>query len=140
MGSAMTEQNKHLALIFHDLASMYRFLGGENPFRAIAYQKASQSIQALPKDIAYYITEDSVKEIPGIGTSLEKDIKEFSEKGEIRRFERLKKRVPYGLMELMDIRGFGPQSLKSLYKKLHVKTKEEVITALQDGSVSRLSP
>lgn len=134
----MTGQNKRLASIFHDLATMYRFLGGENPFRAIAYEKASQSIHALPKDIKYYITENSLQEIPGIGTSLEKDIREFSEKGEIRRFERLKKRVPYGLMELMDIRGFGPQSLKSLHKKLHVESKEEVITALQDGSVSGL--
>ena len=136
--STMTEGNKQLASIFHDLASMYRFLGGENPFRALAYQRASQVIQSLPKDISYYIKDNSLQEIPGIGESLEEDIKEFNESGVIRRFERLKRRVPYGLMELMDIRGFGPQSLKTLYKKLHTETKDEVVKALKDGRVSEI--
>ncbi|HEX5168511.1 MAG TPA: DNA polymerase/3'-5' exonuclease PolX, partial [Cyclobacteriaceae bacterium] len=60
------------------------------------------------------------------------------ETGEIKRYEKLKRRVPHGLMELMDISGFGPQSLKKLHKELKVKTKDEVIAALEDGRVSAL--
>lgn len=134
----MTESNHQLATIFHDLSSMYRFLGGKNPFRAIAYQNAAQAIKGLPEDISFYIKEDSLREIPGIGASLEKDIMEFNERGAIKRYDKIKKRVPHGLMELMDISGFGPQSLKKLYKKFHFETKEEVVKALQDGRVSKL--
>ena len=63
----MTDQNKQLAKIFHDLSSMYRFMGGENPFRAMAYQKASRAIQGLTEDISFYLNQDTLKEIPGIG-------------------------------------------------------------------------
>src|SRR5574339_762960 len=134
----MKDQNKQLAGIFHDLSSMYKFLGGENPFRAMAYKKASQAIQGLTEDISFYLNQDTLKEIPGIGESLEEDIRQFCETGVIKRYEKLKKRVPHGLMELMDISGFGPQSLKKLYKELRVKTKDEMIAALQNGRVSKL--
>lgn len=134
----MTEQNRQLALILHDLALMYRFLGGGNAFRAIAYQKASQAISGLPDDISSYVREGTLQEIPGIGESLENDIREFDETGAVKRFEKLKKKIPQELIELMDISGFGPQSLKKLYKTLHLKTKEDVISALQDGRVGHL--
>lgn len=134
----MTDHNKQLALIFHNLASMYRFLGKDNSFRAMAYQKASQAISGLPEDISYYIKGDILQEIPGIGNSLENDIKEFDRSGAVKRFEKLKKRVPLELIELMDIGGFGPQSLNKIYKTLHLETKKEVMSALLDGRVSKL--
>jgi DNA polymerase (family 10) len=134
----MTDRNKQLATILHHLASIYRFLGGENPFRAMAYQKASQAIQGLPDDITYYIEQDTLEEIPGIGKSMEKEIREFNKSGKIRRFEKLKKSVPYELMELMDISGFGPKSLKRIYEELHLRTKDEVIDALREGTISEL--
>ncbi len=134
----MTESNQKLSQLFHDLASIYRFLGGENPFRSIAYQNASRSIQGLPEDIAHYIEQNTLGEIPGIGKSLEHDIIEFQKTGKISRFEKFKKKVPFELMQLMDIRGFGPQSLKRLYKELHLENKEQVIRALKDGSIREL--
>lgn len=134
----MTTHNKHLAAIFHDLSSMYRLLGGTNSFRAIAYQKASQAITGLPEDISSYIKNDTLRDIPGIGASLENDIMEFGATGTVKRFEKLKKKVPHGLVELMDISGFGPQSLKKLHKSLRLNTKDDVLEALQDGRVSRL--
>lgn len=104
----------------------------------MAYQRASQTIMGLPEDISYYIEEDSLEEIPGIGASVAHDIMEFNQRGSVRRFETLRKRVPHALIPLMDIAGFGPQSLKKLYKELHLKTQEEVIRALENGRVAQL--
>ncbi len=134
----MTVQNTELATIFHDIASIYRLLGRDNAFRAIAYQRAAQAIKGLPENISFYIRENSVKEIPGIGASLAQDIREYNDTGTVKRFEKLKKRVPFDLISLMDISGFGPESLKKLYKELHLKTREEVVEALQDGRVEKL--
>ncbi|MBL6448081.1 DNA polymerase/3'-5' exonuclease PolX [Fulvivirga sp. 29W222] len=134
----MTDQNKRLATILQDLGSMYRYLGGENLFKAIAYMKASQAIKSLPDDISLYLKEGTVKEIPGVGKSLEKDIREFYSTGSISRFENLKKIVPHGLIELVDVRGFGPKSLKRLYEDLHVESKEDVVKALKDGRITKL--
>ncbi|ELR71608.1 DNA polymerase X family [Fulvivirga imtechensis AK7] len=134
----MTDHNKQLAAILHDLGSMYRYLGGENLFKAIAYMKASQAIKGLPGDISVYLKDGTVRDIPGVGESLEKDIREFTSTGTVTRFENLIKIVPHGLMELIDISGFGPQSLKRLHQDLHIETKEEVVKALEDGRIGQL--
>jgi DNA polymerase (family X) len=134
----MTEQNKKLSRLLSDIHSMYRFVGDENRFRALAYKKASQAIEGLPDDIDVYEKQGTLDDIPGVGESIEQDIKEFIKHGRVLRFEKLKKKVPYELMELMDIRGFGPQSLKKIYNELHLETKEEVVGALQDGSIKKL--
>ncbi|GCC50365.1 DNA polymerase/3'-5' exonuclease PolX [Chryseotalea sanaruensis] len=120
------------------LASIYRFLGGDNPFRAIAYENASRSVRELSKDISFYDKQGTLTDIQGIGKSIESDIKEFLTTGVIGKLEKLKHKVPIELLELMDITGFGPQSLKTIYKKLHLQTKEEVIRALEDGSIQKL--
>jgi DNA polymerase (family X) len=134
----MTEQNKKLSHILNDIASMYRFLGGENPFRALAYKKAAQAIEGLPEDMSVYDKQGTLDDIPGVGESILKDIQEFLKTKSISRFEKLKRKVPFELMELMEIRGFGPESLKKMYKELHLETKEEVVGALQDGSIKKL--
>lgn len=134
----MTQRNQQLAHLFHEIASIYRFLGEENRFRAIAYENASRTLHGLPEDISYYVRQDTLDDIPGIGKSLEKEITEYNKTGHILRFEKLKRRVPFDLMELMDVRGFGPQSLKTIYKKLHFESKDEVVQALQDGTIGKL--
>jgi DNA polymerase (family 10) len=104
----------------------------------MAYQNASQAIAGLPDDIRHYIETDTLDQIPGVGKTLQSNIKEYAKTGHIARFEKLKKKVPFELLELMDITGFGPQSLRAIYKKLHLQTKEEVISALQSGMISKL--
>lgn len=135
---ATTDTNQQLGRLFHDTALMYRFLGEENPFRAIAYDNAARALHDLPDDITNYLRQGTLDDIPGIGKSIGKEIREFNTTGHIKRFERLKKKVPFELMELMDIRGFGPQSLKKISKRLHLKTRDQVIRALQDGSIAGL--
>jgi DNA polymerase (family X) len=134
----MIDQNKKLSRILNDIASMYKFIGGNNPFRALAYKKASQAIDGLPEDISVYNQRGTLAEIQGVGKSIEKDIKEFIKSGSIGRFEKLKKKTPYELMELMDIRGFGAESLKKIFSELHLQTKEEVVGALQDGTIKKI--
>jgi len=133
----MSQRNEALAQIFHTMADIYRLMGN-NKFRAIAYQKASNVIDGLPEDILYYIKTDSLDEIPGIGKTMEANIREYVQTGRIARFEKLKKEVPLGLVELMNISGFGPESLKLIHEKLKLETKEEVISALQDGRIANL--
>jgi len=83
----MTDRNKKLASDFHALASIYRFLGDENPFRALAYKKGSRAIQDLPEDISVYNKQDTLTEIPGIGESLRKDIQDFLKTGSVKRLD-----------------------------------------------------
>lgn len=134
----MTERNKQLASIFHDLSAIYRFSNDRDRFRAIAYERAEKVIRDLPEDITIYLAQETLDELPYIGKSLQEDIREFCQTGKVTRHAKLKKRVPYELLELMDIEGFGPQTLKTLHTKLGLRTKDDVMRALEEGMVSEL--
>jgi DNA polymerase (family 10) len=58
--------------------------------------------------------------------------------GKIKLYEQLKKSVPIELMDLMEIKGFGPQSLKQIHKQLKISTKDELFKALEDGTITKL--
>ena len=134
----MADINKPLAQIFQDMASIYQYLGGAERFRALAYLKASRVIRALPNDLVSYIHNNTLENIEGIGDSIAEKIKEFAKTGKIRKYEELKKVAPHELMDMMQITGFGPQSLKTIHEKLGIDTREEMIKALNDGRISHL--
>ena len=46
--------------------------------------------------------------------------------------------MPQELLSLMDIPGVGPKTLKVVYEKLGVRTKEDFIRVLKDGSLASL--
>lgn len=132
------EKNKKLARIFYEMSNIYKYKGAAERFRFLAYQKASKVISALPKDILFYTKNHSLNEINGIGEGIAEKIEEYITTGRIMKFEELKKNVPYQLLDMMEITGFGPQSLKRIHEELDIKTKEKVIAALQNGSIAKL--
>lgn len=131
----MADNNRPLTEIFRDMSSIYQYIGGEERFRALAYQKAARSIGALQTDISSFAENDTLEDIPGIGEHIADKVREYLKTGKIRKYEELKKEVPHELMDMMQITGFGPQSLKAIHEKLGVSSKGELIKALNDGSI-----
>jgi DNA polymerase (family X) len=134
----MSETNHALSRILNNLGSIYSYLGDEERFRATAYNKAALSIDGLKEDIRVYIDEGTVEDIPGIGESIAEKIIEFVRTGKIKKYEELRKTVPVELLELMNVSGFGPQSLKQIHAELKISTRDELIKALEDGRISKL--
>lgn len=133
------QRNTELADIFHQMASCYRYLGDKDRFRVIAYEGASRTLHDLKEDISLYAKDvDSLDQLKGIGQSIGAKIMEYLKTGRIALFEKLKKKVPRELLELMDINGFGPATIKILHSKLHINNKEELIAALESGRMENL--
>jgi DNA polymerase (family X) len=131
--------NAALSVIFHQMAGCYRFLGTGERFRALAYENVAKILHNMEEDIARYAT--SVKKldaIGGIGESIAKKIIEFLQTGKIKTFEQLKKKVPFELLELLDISGLGPSTLQTLHKQLHIHNRLEFIEAIEAGKLSGL--
>lgn len=133
----MHQANKELAEIFHDMAAIYRY-NGDDRFRALAYEKASKAIASLPEDINVYVKQGKLEDIPGIGEHTAEKIQEYLSTGKIKKYEELRKEVPLDIMNMMEVTGFGPQSLKKIHTELKINTKDELIKALQNGTVSKL--
>jgi DNA polymerase (family 10) len=111
-------ENIEIAKLFNQVADILE-IQEENPFRIRAYRKAAQVIESLPQPLAE-IT--NLEEIPGIGKGMAEKIKELLDKGESKEIERLKKRIPQGVLELMQIEGLGPKTVKFLYQKFRIKS------------------
>lgn len=126
--------NRQLAAIFHHMSACYRYLGVEERFRAIAYDKASRTIQGLKDDITVYAKDvKSLDKLSGIGESIAEKIIEYLETGKIKLYEQLKKKVPETVLDLMDITGFGPSTVKLLHQKFAINDKDSLVQALEKG-------
>lgn len=134
----MTPTNRSLAKIFKEMAAIYEFTDGVNRFRALAYLRASRLLAGLEEDISVYVENGKLGDLRGIGESIAGKIKEYLKTGKIAKYESLKTTVPHELLDMMEIKGFGPQSLKTIYSELGITTKEGIIKALKDGSISAL--
>lgn len=121
--------NTEVVNIFRNIANILEIKGG-NVFRIRAYERAAQNIEALTEPIENYIDEDRLTDIPGIGKDLADRIREFAKTGKIKAYEDLKKTIPEGLLDLLNIPSVGPKTAKLLYEKLkinNVKGLEDAI-------------
>jgi DNA polymerase (family X) len=133
------QNNLALSFIFRHMADCYRYMGNDNRFRAIAYDKVGKVLSNMKEDIADYAKNvKTLDEIGGIGESIAEKTIEYLHTGKIKTFEKLKKQVPYELLELMDITGFGPATLKILHEKLNINNREDLIHALEKDKLTGL--
>ncbi len=131
------DKNRKIAAIFDKMADILEFLG-DNPFRIRTYRRVAKILENLPEDVEEAIKSGSIKKIKGIGGSTLEKIEEYLKTGTIQKYEELRKKVPEELLELMDIPGVGPKTLKAAYDELGVRTKEDFIKALKDGRLASL--
>jgi DNA polymerase (family 10) len=131
--------NKELALIFRQMSDCYRYLGTEHRFRANAYAVAAQTLENMQEPVDT-MAEDLKKldSLKGVGESIAEKIQEYLHTGQIATFEKLKKKVPYGLMELLEIEGIGPATLRTLHDQLKVNTSDELLQAIKAGRLGHL--
>ncbi|MFO7799860.1 MAG: DNA polymerase/3'-5' exonuclease PolX [Rhodohalobacter sp.] len=113
-------------------------LAGENRFRAIAFDRAAQTIEGLNDEIAKHIEEGTLTDIKGIGKSIAKDIQAYAETGTMPVLEDLKERVPKGLIEWLNISGLGPKNIVKIHQKLGITEIVELKEACQSGAVADL--
>ena len=113
-------KNRLIAEIFRDIAQILE-IKGENHFRIRAYERAGQSIDSFPDDIELLAKEDKLKDIPGIGKDLEEKMREIISTGRLKYLDELKKEIPEGLLQMLDVPGIGPKTAKVLYEKLDIQ-------------------
>ncbi|TVR15168.1 MAG: DNA polymerase/3'-5' exonuclease PolX [Balneolaceae bacterium] len=113
-------------------------LAGENRFRAIAFDRAAQTIEGLNEEITKHIEDGTLTDINGIGKSIAEDIKAFQETGTMPVLESLKERVPKGLIEWLNISGLGPKNIAKIHKELGITEITELKEACQSGAVAEL--
>ena len=132
--------NADIAKFFSDIVSMLE-IQGENRFRIRAYQQAAQMITGLPEELGDIYKRggrDAVEDLPGIGPDLADKIEELVETGRLKFLSDLKKKVPAGLLGVMEVEGVGPKTAALVWKKFGVTTVAQLQKLALSGKLEKL--
>ena len=127
-------KNLEISAIFREIANILE-IKGDNPFRIRAYERAAQNIEGLTEDIEDFVRDDRLMDIPGVGKDLADKIKKYVQTGKIKAYEDLKKKVPGGLLDLLNIPSVGPKTAKLLYEKLKIKNILDLEKAIKKNKL-----
>jgi len=133
----MHKKNRELAGIFERMADILEFLG-DNPYRINTYRRVANVISEMGEDVEEAFYSGKLQKVSGIGASSLLKIEEFLKTGKIKKFEELRKKVPEDLLDLMEVPGIGPKTLRIAYDKLGVRSKDDFIKVLKDGRLAKL--
>ena len=129
-------KNQQIAKIFSEISELLE-LKGENVFRIRAYRRAAQNMDNLSKDVST-LSQEELESIPGIGKDLAGKIHEFLETGKIAKHEELKREIPGGVLQLLQVPGLGPKKAKMLFERLKVKSVDGLEAAIRKGKLAGL--
>ena len=113
-------------------------LAGENRFKAIAFDKASQTIKGLSDDINTYIDSRTLTDIKGIGKSIAEDIYAYADSGSMPVLEALQEKVPLGLIKWLDISGLGPKNILKIHQQFGITQISELKELIGNGELAKL--
>ncbi len=120
-----------IAALFTQMADLLE-LQGENPFRIRAYRRAAQNLERFSGNLERLAAEHKLRELSGIGDDLASKIETYLSTGAIPQIEQLKRKIPRGVLDLLEIPGVGPKTAKRLTEQLHIEgvaDLEQAITA-----------
>jgi DNA polymerase (family 10) len=135
----MPVHNADLAAVFEEIADRLE-IEGTNPFRIRAYRNAARQLQAMGVPVADMVAKgEDLTELPSIGEDLAAKIKETVETGQCQALEKLRKKMPPTVTQLLQIPGLGPKRVRTLYHELDVQTLEQLGRAALDHRIRELS-
>ena len=114
---------------------------GANPFRVQAYRRAGETLHRLERPVTDILNAEGMEglqQLPGIGESLARSIRDLVNTGRLPMLDRLRGEAdPVTL--LASVPGIGEAMAKRLHHDLGIDTLEELETAANDGRLSEIA-
>jgi DNA polymerase (family 10) len=128
----MPMRNAEIAEAFEELASLYE-LDGAVVYRVVAYRNAAKAIRESGVSVAEMARQGRAGELPGVGKTIAEKIDSLLEGGSIPAADKLKTKIPHGLIQLTRIPGLGPKRARVLYEHLGVGSLDDLRRAVEQG-------
>ena len=130
--------NAQIAETFASIAGLLE-MKGEKVFTIRAYQRAARTIERLPMELDAMLREEQdLRKIPGIGKAISEKIAEMVDTNSLAYYDRLKAEFPDGILDVMQIPGLGPKTVRRLWLELGVTDISGLQAAIDDGSLAGL--
>jgi len=129
--------NDAIARTFLELADVLELLG-EVPFKVRAFRTAARAIEGMGEPIAPKIKNDTLGKVNGIGDGVVRRLKELIETGKLDDLVTNKKKLPPGLMDLMNLPGVGIKTAQQVWKERNITTIDGLEAAAKAGKLANL--
>ncbi|MDA9263371.1 helix-hairpin-helix domain-containing protein [Saprospiraceae bacterium] len=128
--------NKEIARKFNLLGKVME-LHDENPFKVRSYTSAYASLRKVSSPLIE-MSEEELSEIKGVGKAIVGKIVELRDSGSMVTLQRYVDITPPGILEMLQIRGFGPKKVKVIWNQLNIITPGELLMACQENRLIEL--
>ncbi len=120
--------------MFHTMATVLE-INGKNAFKVNANTKVARALEDLVEDVA---SMDDLTSIPGVGKSSAKKIAQYVKSGEMIEYQELIASIPHGLLDVMNVQGLGPKTVRRLWQEANVTDIPSLREAIEDGRLESL--
>lgn len=131
-------KNIEIAEVFYDIAKILQ-IKNENRFKIRAYERVAATIENLPMDVETLYKINQLDEISGVGDAIAKKIGELIETGKLEYYENLKKEIPSGVLELINVSEIGPRKAKLFYEELGIDNVNKLEKAAREHRLQNLA-
>ncbi len=107
-----------------------------NPYKAKAYVRAASSLRRLACPLGDLVEQQGLQTIPGVGAAIAKRIESLYRGENDETLERMRRKLPSGLVDLLAIPGLKPQTIMKLHDLLGVNSLEDLKAACSNGKVA----
>ena len=135
-------ENSEIAAVFEEISNLLKILQEDSKwqFKAAAYDRARRAIESYHERLEDVAKDPSRKltAIPGVGADLAKKIEELVKTGRLEYHQAQLKKLPKGLLELLQLQTVGPQKVRLFHQQLGIKSIDELQEAAKAGRLRDL--
>jgi DNA polymerase (family X) len=126
-----------VAAALQEIGQLMELKGGQNRFKAKAYNAGARAIQGVA-NLDQLVKTDQLTTLPRIGNALASQIKQLYVTGESSVLNELRKEFPTGVVELSAVPGLSVEKIKQLQDALGITSVAELKAAAETGKLQKL--
>ncbi|HHT74578.1 MAG TPA: hypothetical protein PKX52_01515 [Methanomassiliicoccaceae archaeon] len=128
--------NRKAANLFYDLALAMEIQGER--WRANSYLRAARSIEELTENLRSVSERGDLRQIEGVGESIEAKVEEYLRTGRIEALEKVRDLLPEDLELLRTIPSLGIRRLADLDVLLGIRSVDDLLRTIYEGRLAEL--
>ena len=129
-------KNLEIAKLLYEIADLLEMK--QVQWKPRAYRTAARAIETMSSDIEEVYKKGALRDLPGVGESIEEKIIEFLKTGKIKEHGKLMKSVPKPLTALMNVPFMGPKKAQKLFSILKISTVKELEAAAKKHKIAKI--
>ncbi len=130
--------NKEVAKILRETAQLLE-IDGAIIGRYRSYERVAELLDSLPERIEVLAQDETkLKALPGVGEGMAEHIHEILKTGDYSLRQKLLKKYPATILNLLELQSLGPKKVALLWKKFKVATVQGVEKLAREGKLREL--